>query len=348
MRQSGAALPRACVTGDSAINLRQLSYFARVVEAGNITRAAEQLFVAQPALGLQIRQLEQELNVTLLLRHSRGVSTTRAGRVLYEHACEILRQVDEAERETIAAGRQEHESVVLGLTSGVMALIGREMVVRAWRELPGVNLGLMEEMSSLLMDAMEREQVDIALAYDVPERPGLLRVPLIEEELLFVCAPSAAPPDDPVEFNHIVGLPLALPGSRDVVRKQLLETARRLAMEPNVALDISSITAMKSLVLNGDVATIMPYGTVREEVDGGALTGRRIVNPTLKRTLYFVRTLRRAPVQKEDALLDLLGEMVRMFLAALGPLGRPLAALERPLSASVAGHGTAAEAGEGG
>ena len=60
------------------MNLKQLRYLAKVVEAGSITRAAELLGVAQPALGQQIRLLEEELGVPLLVRHSRGVRTTRA------------------------------------------------------------------------------------------------------------------------------------------------------------------------------------------------------------------------------------------------------------------------------
>jgi LysR family nitrogen assimilation transcriptional regulator len=309
------------------------------VEAGNITRAAEQLYVAQPALGMQIRQLEVELGVGLLTRHSRGVSPTKAGRILYERACEILRQVDEAEREIVAAGRQEREGVVLGLTTGVMVLIGREMVVRTRAELPGVNLGLLEEMSSLLMDALDREKVDFALAYDVRQRPGLLRVPLLEEELLFVCASAAAPRHDPVQFADIVGLPLALPGSGDVVRRHLLDTAKRLALEPNVVLDVSSISALRSLIVHGDMASIMPYGAIVDALERGQVATRRIANPPLIRTLYFVRSLRRAPIKNEDALLDLLGALVIQFLGKLGPLGVKLAALERPLSETVARFG---------
>src|SRR5215207_3129321 len=169
-----------------AISLRQLRYFVRTVDAGNITRAAEQLFVAQPALGLQIRQLEESLGVSLLSRHSRGVSPTRAGSLLYERACEILRMVDDTQRVVTAAGRQDVEAVVLGLTYGVMALMGRDIVIAARDELPGIQLTLIEEMSVVLMDALEREELDIAVAYDVLQRPGIVRVPLIEEELVFV------------------------------------------------------------------------------------------------------------------------------------------------------------------
>jgi len=303
------------------------------------------LFVAQPALGLQIRQLEQDLQVTLLARHSRGVSPTKAGRMLYERACEILRQVDEAEREVVAAGRQEREGIVLGMTNGVMSLIGRDMAIRTRAELPAVNLSLIEELSAVLIDALEREQADIALAFDVHERPGLLRVPLLEDEVLLICAPAAAPAADPVQFADIIGMPLALPGSRDVIRRMLEETAKRLALTPNVTLDVASLGTIKRLVAQGDAATIMPYGSAVDEIESGLLVARRIANPTLRRTLYFARSLRRAPIQNEDALIDLLGTMLNVFLQRLGPLGTRLPALEGPLSAAVAAAEVRADSG---
>ena len=68
------------------MNLRQLKYFIGVVEAGNMTRAAERLHVAQTALGMQIRQIEEELGVPLLVRHSRGVEPTKAGKLLHARA----------------------------------------------------------------------------------------------------------------------------------------------------------------------------------------------------------------------------------------------------------------------
>jgi len=226
--------------------------------------------------------------------------------------------------------------VVLGMTNGTMTLIGRDMAIETRHALPGVKLSLVEEMSIVLMDALEREEVDIALAYDVHERPGLLRVPLIEEELLFVTAPAAAPAADPVDFADIVGLSLALPGQRDVVRRQLQETAKRLAIAPNVQLDVSSIGAIKSLVAHNDAATIMPYGSVVDDIELGRLAGRRIANPTLKRTLYLARSLRRAPIQHEDALLDMVGTMINRFCDKLGVLAVRLPPLEAPLSAGVA------------
>ncbi|MGE0315145.1 MAG: LysR family transcriptional regulator [Lautropia sp.] len=87
------------------MNLRQLKYFVKVVEAGSMTRAAEQLFVAQPALGMQIRQLEEDVGVALLDRHSRGVTPTRAGALLLERARAILALVEQARSEVSACDR---------------------------------------------------------------------------------------------------------------------------------------------------------------------------------------------------------------------------------------------------
>ncbi|APW39133.1 hypothetical protein RD110_19540 [Rhodoferax koreense] len=329
------------------MNLRQLQYFARIVETGNITRAAEQLFVAQPALGLQIRQLEQALGVSLLSRHSRGVSPTRAGQVLYERACEILRLVDETERQVTAAGRLEREGIVLGLTNGFSNLVGRRLVLQARRDLPAVNLSLVEERSLLLVDALERHEIDIALAYEVHERPGLLRVPLVEEELLFVSqgdGKASGVLDAPIEFSDLAARALVLPGQRDGVRQQVLTTAKRLALNLNVTIDVSSISMMKNLVAHGDAAAVMPYGNAIEDIERGRLAGRRIVNPALKRTLYLVRSLRRAHFKYEEELLELLAAVCEAFAAQLGPLARRLEALDQPISRTLETlkHGAAA------
>ena len=297
--------------------------------------------MAQPALGLQIRQLEQEMGVNLLRRHSRGVSPTRAGQVLYERACEILRMVEETGRAVNAAGRHDREGVVLGLTNGFANIVGRDLLVQARHKVPGVKLSLVEERSSVLIDALERNEIDIALAYEVHERPGLLRVPLIEEATLFVCAPppaavskgkgrKARPIGATVEFSELARHSLVMPGPRDGVRQQVLATAKRLALQLDVILDVSSVSLMKNMVASGDAAAVMPYGNVIDDIRHGRILGRRIINPPLTRTLYLVRPLRRAPFKYEAQVLELLSGASVLYAETLGPLATRLEALAVP------------------
>lgn len=287
--------------------------------------------VAQPALGLQIRQLERDLGVPLLIRHSRGISPTDAGNILYDRAVEILAAVEDARNEIIAYDGKQNASLVLGLTIGTTALIGRSILTDVQAAFPTFQLSLVEEMSAVLVDAMERDEVDIAFAYDVSERPGLLRIPLLEEEVLFVQAAERSTESGPIEFSRVLEHTLVLPNSRDTIRMRVQEVAERLALDVNIGFEASSVTALKQMVLEDDVATIMPYACIKQEMDRGIMTGRRITNPVIRRTLYFVKGLRQGHFLRDREVIDYLGKAVNQFSEILGPLATPLTAMEESL-----------------
>src|SRR3546814_4180369 len=102
------------------MDLRQLRTFLHVAELGSLGRAAERLRVAQPALGRQIRLLEEELGVPLFTRHGRGMAPTPAGRILLDRASAILRLVADtraevsAERDAVKRS-EEHTSELQSL-----------------------------------------------------------------------------------------------------------------------------------------------------------------------------------------------------------------------------------------
>jgi LysR family nitrogen assimilation transcriptional regulator len=303
------------------MNLRQLRYFAQTVEAGNITRAAEQLYVAQPALGLQIRQLEEELGVPLLIRHSRGVSATDAGKLLYERACEILRLVEAARQEVMAGAGHAAESITLGLTPGLGKLFGAGLMLRVRDDMEGISLSVVEEMSFVLVDAIERGEIHLALAYEIADRPGLVRDALLDEELLFV---TSDPGDgEPIAFTEVLDHPLVLAGERDHVHQLVHRAAEAIGRQPKIAFEASSVSIMKSLVLEGPVASIMPYGSVIGELTRGELTGRRITSGGLVRTLYLVHSTRRPPLIHEAELAELIKLHIRGALLRVQPMVTP-------------------------
>jgi LysR family nitrogen assimilation transcriptional regulator len=303
------------------------------VELGSMTRAAEQLHVAQPALGSQVRQLEEELGTPLLHRHSRGVAVTGAGQVLYERAQQILELVAQTTREMAAFQTGQKETIRLGMSPSVVHLAASDMLVRAHSVMPNVSLRLVEETSLDLFDALKRGELDMLLAHEIPDSPGVTRVPWLREELLFATAsePGAIPVVrssrdivDTIPLAKALETELTLPLRRDGVRKIIETAAEPLKLTPRVAFQVQSPQALKILVVDQRVASILPYGLAYPELRTGALVARRVVEPPLERTLFWARTGTRLSAANEVALAELLDSVRLRLFDLLGPLATPI------------------------
>jgi len=308
---------------EAIINLRQLRYFIQIAETGNITRAAEQLHVAQPALGLQIRQLEQELQTDLLLRHSRGVELTEAGQLLLERARKLLKDVEDLKREMRGISGLEQESLVLGLTPSIMLQIGPDMLLEAKQIIPDVSLSLVEELSYALVTSLERGELNCALAYGADEqRPGVERRAILEEELVFVRPKTGDEWPPSITLAEALTHELVQAGERDMVQRLLKSAANKYSLDPRIVYEAQSIPAMRTLVVRGAAASFMPYGTAIEEIRTEKLIMQRISDVPLSRTLYLLKSIENAPSRHQEAIDRFIDRILQRLLASLGPLAR--------------------------
>lgn len=301
------------------MKLRQLEYFVAVVEARSFTRAAERLGLAQPALGQQVRKLEEELEVPLLRRHSRGVAPTEAGTLLLEHARRILSDVAETAMRVREFGGGAHGRVTLGLTRMMSAVLAGPLLRRVSREAPQLQLDLVEEMSSVLMEWVAGDRVQIALAFNVAGGPGLRWEPVLEESLCFVESSGCGKANGgTIGFAEVARHRLVVPSSPHSIRS-LVEAASRACDVPlDVLCHIHSVGTVRDLVAQQVAATVMPYRAVRGEVEAGVLIAKRIVDPQVKRELYFVHSDRRSLSKAERYLRGVLLEMVAREVDATG------------------------------
>ncbi|QKV19677.1 LysR family transcriptional regulator [Oricola thermophila] len=302
------------------INDRQLRYFVKVAEVGNMTKAAALLHVAQPALGIQIRQLEELLGTPLFERHSRGVSVTPAGQRLYERACVILQLMEEAETELRAFGENRQEMLTFGVTPSIMRLVGTEIITAVRRDLPDVYLSLIEETSHVLEGSLQRGEIDLALTYELPANTPIANTPMLVEELLLVTHPRMAPAAPAVSFADLLGMELVLAHSRDPIRILVERAAQERGLSVNVAYEVQSLQATQRVVMEGSAASILPYGTVAQELAAGKLVSRRIVEPQLHRTLYLARPCGRGAFVNENGIMRLMRSVVKQLAMDLDDL----------------------------
>ena len=175
------------------MDLRQLRYFAQIVESGSLSKASRQLFIAQPALSQQLSKLEGEIGKPLLTRSSKGVAPTENGLALYHHARFMLRQLDQA----LSIARKEsgavHGMVSVGLPTTTVSALGLPLVRRIRERYPSILLNVVEGMSGHLGQMMRMGQLDLAVLFASDIAPDMTVRALLEEEL-FVMLPRRARP----------------------------------------------------------------------------------------------------------------------------------------------------------
>lgn len=163
------------------VDLRHLRYFLAVAEEGHFGRAAEKLHIVQPALSMQIRDLERELGVRLFTRTTRRVDLTEAGRLFRVEAERTLAQADHARRIARQAARGEVGHIRVSF-SGNAAIAGGlpEDILAFHRARPGVSIELLEMAPADQIQAILENRVDIGYVPDFGEElPAILSGELI-------------------------------------------------------------------------------------------------------------------------------------------------------------------------
>ena len=159
-------------SGPLPVNLKQLEYFVAVAELGSFSKAAVILNIAQPALSRQVRLLETDLHVTLLMRNGRGVVLTEAGKRLFDHSVGILQLVSRV-REDIETSRDEPSGrIVVGLPPSMGRLLTLPLVEGFRRTLPKARLAIVEGLPAHLAEWISTGRVDLGLLHRQAGRHG--------------------------------------------------------------------------------------------------------------------------------------------------------------------------------
>tara|TARA_Y100001936_G_scaffold253729_1_gene320449 strand:- start:3071 stop:3991 length:921 start_codon:yes stop_codon:yes gene_type:complete len=269
------------------MDVRQLRYFVEIAEARSFTRAADRVRIAQPALGLQIRKLEEELGVEILHRHSRGVEVTEAGKVLLRHANAILKQVEQAGQEVKDLSGPPRGEIVLGITPTASALLAIPLI-RACRDaFPHVSLKLFEGLSEEIMRRLDENSLDMGFTYNPNAVSGIPTEPLMLEDLYLVGGANHDNPGTTVSFADVCQRNLILPSKGFGLRDWLEDTAREKRLTIDILFEIDSVATTRDLVESGLGWTILPYAAVEQSVQSGRLSASQINRPEIPRTLHL-------------------------------------------------------------
>ncbi|RZT05812.1 LysR family transcriptional regulator, nitrogen assimilation regulatory protein [Duganella sp. CF402] len=271
------------------MELRQLRYFVAIVDHGSLSRAALVLHIAQPALTQQLRQLEEELGVQLLHRSAQGVLSTDAGKVFYEHAQAILKQVADARSAVAQSAERPSGSVTLGLPHSISGALALPLLMATRAQYPEITLQLTEELTGNLSDQLKSGRVNLAVLFDDGQLSQFATTPLAEEELHFICRADAAYAmgEQSLTLQQALAATLILPGLQHGVRPRIESVARDAGLSLTNVIEINSIAILKSALLADMGATILPSAPVLDELQRGALRAQRVHGPSISRTVVL-------------------------------------------------------------
>lgn len=262
------------------MNLRRLKYFVKIVDIGSLTRAAEVLHIAQPALSQQVATLEGELEQQLLNRTKRGVTPTEAGKLLYSHARVILRQCELAQSAVMNAGEVVKGQVSIGLAPGTAASSLTMPLLQTVREqYPDIIVYLHENSSSALNENIISGQLDMAVLYDRAPTAGINSLPLLKEDLYLVG--TTACPGINVDLAEVAQMSLFLPRDYSAVRQRVDEAFSLRRLSARIIGEIESLSTLTAAISSGMGVTVLPESAARALVGSTQAWMARITSPTI-------------------------------------------------------------------
>lgn len=248
------------------MELRQLKYFLKVAKLLNFSEASRQLNITQSTLSLQIKKLEDEMNVTLFVRNSHQVTLTDVGEAILPavektirdtNACvDIINDVQNLNTGTLNIGATQSFSLLL-----------RETIMEFCKQYPGIKLNVHCQPMEMLMEMLDKEEIDIALCY----RPTTPLYDSIESHILFdnrlcVVVSDTHPlvTRTSIRIEELEHHLLALPAKGTQARSTFDNIMKGSNVRLNVGLEVSAIHMLLDIVRGTRLVTLLSHATISQ------------------------------------------------------------------------------------
>ncbi|HDY8511115.1 LysR family transcriptional regulator [Klebsiella pneumoniae] len=289
----------------TTLNLGNLATFRLVVQRGSFSAAADALGISQPAVSLQVRQLEQFLQTRLLERTGRGIKATAAGMVLLAHSEQIDRAVNSAVQSVSAFSQEVNGSLTLGTGATACIHLLPPLLQHLRQQHPLLTVGVTTGNTLDIVRAVEENRLDLGLVTLPVQGRSLAVTAMLDEEFVTIYAsretemPAVYTPAE-LQAQPLIAFE-AGSGTRDLIDRWFRSAG--LAVTP--VMQLGSIEAIKRMVRAGLGYSIVPRMAVERVEDRDGLRIHSLA-PRLYRQL--------AVVMRQDKIVTKgIAEMLRLL-----------------------------------
>lgn len=269
-----------------SLTLKQLRYFEALARAGHFGRAADDCAITQPALSMQIKELEAQVGAPLVERGARQVRLTALGQQFAARAREILRSVDELGDLSRAGGDGLSGPLRIGVIPTVAPYLLPRLIQALARQFPALDLQPRETVTKRLIEDLLELRLDIAIVALPVSEPALHEEPLFDEEFVLVRPASDAGKPVP-NAENLQQMRLLLLEEGHCFRDQALSFCK-LPQPPRGLMEGSSLATLVQMVGAGIGVTLIPEMAVEIETRNTNVTLARLAAPRPSRTIGMV------------------------------------------------------------
>lgn len=247
------------------MEIRQLRYFLDIAQTEHLTQSAQSLFVTQSTVSHGLRQLEQELNVSLFDRLGRRLKLSQAGTEFRVYAIRALKEI-EAGRMALAdlSGLQSGKLTVGAfptfLNTAVPATVASFTLSH-----PGVTIEVRDLRAGQIEVMLLRGELDLGIGFHPTEHEEIETEPLFDEQMLLVVGHSHPLAEQrKVAMKGLAGMPLALLPRTFATRRLIDSSLRQAGVVPTVRVEMDSVESLLGVCRYSDLASILPERAIRQ------------------------------------------------------------------------------------
>ena len=255
------------------MEFRQLRYFVKVAELRSFSEASKALFISQSTLSQQIKQLEEELGVELLVRDSRHVSMSDYGEQYLPYAKQVLKDVDTSTERMNDVRQLKIGTLNVGATYTFCPLLA-DTVRDYMKKYPGIKLKIYCRSMENLMEMLEHGQLDVALSYKPLQSYDDIDSHILFNSNLCVIAGKDNPvaKKEKIRLAELENLPLVLPAKGLQARNAFDNLLYGQNFKFDVRLEINDLSMLLDMVSRTNLVTLLSGATIHSNKDFVAIS----------------------------------------------------------------------------
>ena len=272
-------------------NLSQYRIFYAVAKAGNISRAAKELYISQPAISKSISKLEDSLNTVLFTRNSRGVQLTDEGQVLFEHTRDAFEELAKGEQELKRIREFNMGHIRIGVSNTLCRFIMVKYLKGFIEQYPHIKITIESQPTTQTLSMLEQQRIDIGLVVEQKSAKSMNFIPVMDIEDIFVATPSYLENlklREGADTDVFQSGNLMLLDKNNITRHYIDDYMSVNEIVANNLLEVTTMDLLSEFARIGLGIGCVIKEFVKEDLDSGRLAQLKLDTPIHKRTVGFL------------------------------------------------------------